>query len=549
MSSQPNPGSVRGLLRDGWSHHRIRVILAGLAGATAVLSGIIQIVSYIFPAVATFPQLWQHATDLVGRIAPWLGSALESDVTKYAMVTVLSATLGFAIWRVRKPLIETARRAPKSAKRVAEVAMAMGLIVLALVGLLSLLPHSPLPSTPAPPTTADECLVVWPSRSSCPTGTASVSPSAHLKPTGNGTSTVTPDSRLGATNTPGTNPSPTITPTATPPGGTPQPTSTPLSGALQWSFPTPTYITSSPTVAGGTVYEGTMGGHLYAVDQSTGANKWDFYVGNSAQQILSTPAVANGVVYFGCQDGYLYAVYAASGALDWKYLTAGHVMSSPSIMNGLVYFGSNDGRVYALDATSGQAKWVIAAPGFQVQTSPLVQNGIVYETGVGSASYVFALNASTGAQIWSWSTSAGVNPSGLALANGILYVGADDGNLYAIDASSGAEKWSYQTGKAVQSTPLVASGVVFFGSWDDNLYAVDAVTGTLRWRYTADNAIVSCPVIGGNTLYVASYNTIYAINLSTHAPIWTYPGGGSSPVLVNGVVYVGGVQSINALAA
>ena len=32
-----------------------------------------------------------------------------------------------------------------------------------------------------------------------------------------------------------------------------------------------------------------------------------------------------------------------------------------------------------------------------------------------------------------------------AVANGVVYVGSDDGNVYALNAATGAELWSYTT--------------------------------------------------------------------------------------------------------
>jgi outer membrane protein assembly factor BamB len=62
-----------------------------------------------------------------------------------------------------------------------------------------------------------------------------------------------------------------------------------------------------------------------------------------------------------------------------------------------------------------------------------------------------------------------VNPP--AVANGIMYVGADDHNVYALNATTGAKLWSYSTGGAVQSSPAVANGVLYIGSTDNKVYA------------------------------------------------------------------------------
>jgi outer membrane protein assembly factor BamB len=59
------------------------------------------------------------------------------------------------------------------------------------------------------------------------------------------------------------------------------------------------------------------------------------------------------------------------------------------------------------------------------------------------------------------------------VANGVVYVGSDDHKMYALDASTGNELWSYNTGDEVTSSPAVVNGELYFGSGDGNIYAFD----------------------------------------------------------------------------
>ena len=51
-----------------------------------------------------------------------------------------------------------------------------------------------------------------------------------------------------------------------------------------------------------------------------------------------------------------------------------------------------------------------------------------------------------------------------AVANGVVYFGSKDNNLYALNAGTGLLLWKYTTGGEVFSSPAVANGVVYFGS-------------------------------------------------------------------------------------
>ena len=43
--------------------------------------------------------------------------------------------------------------------------------------------------------------------------------------------------------------------------------------------------------------------------------------------------------------------------------------------------------------------------------------------------------------------------------------------MYALNANTGAKLWSYATGTDVVSSPAVANGVVYMGSKDGKVYA------------------------------------------------------------------------------
>jgi PQQ-like domain len=57
------------------------------------------------------------------------------------------------------------------------------------------------------------------------------------------------------------------------------------------------------------------------------------------------------------------------------------------------------------------------------------------------------------------------------VADGVVFVGSLDHRIYALNASNGTLIWSYTTGDLVVSSPAVADGVVYLGSWDHKVYA------------------------------------------------------------------------------
>jgi len=66
-------------------------------------------------------------------------------------------------------------------------------------------------------------------------------------------------------------------------------------------------------------------------------------------QVRSSLALAENTLYYGCDDGHVYALDATSGAERWKFKTEGPVASSPWLSDGALYVGSEDGFIYALE--------------------------------------------------------------------------------------------------------------------------------------------------------------------------------------------------------
>ncbi len=305
---------------------------------------------------------------------------------------------------------------------------------------------------------------------------------------------------------------------------------------LDWAVSTGTIGLSSPAVANGIVYVGSLDHNLYAINATTGKMLWTVTTGD---QIYSSPAVSKGIVYVGSFDSNLYAVNATTGKVLWKVKMGASIFPSPVVTKDVIYIGCYDKNLYAINATTGKTLW--AAPTKAgIESSAAVANGIVY---VGSKDYnLYAIEASTGRVVWNAPTDYEIFSSP-AVANGIVYVGSKDFKFYAFDAATGRTRWVLKTGNFVNSSPAVANGIVYIGSKDAKLYAFDATTGKIIWTLRAGSEVASSAAIANGVLYVGSWDhNFYALNAATGAILWkTSTGDGieSSPAVVNGVVYVG----------
>jgi outer membrane protein assembly factor BamB len=106
--------------------------------------------------------------------------------------------------------------------------------------------------------------------------------------------------------------------------------------------------------------------------------------------------------------------------------------------------------------------------------------------------------------LWNFTTGGNVTSSP-AIANGVVYIGSADNQVYALDSSKGKLLWNYTVGE-VSSSPIVANGLVFVGSNDGKFYALEAMTGNCVWSYATGGMVVSSPAIANNIVYVGSYD-------------------------------------------
>ena len=111
----------------------------------------------------------------------------------------------------------------------------------------------------------------------------------------------------------------------------------------------------------------------------------------------------------------------------------------------------------------------------EIESTPVVEDGVVYTDAYDGM--VYALDASTGASVWNYSTG---NDTGLfsspAFVGGVLYFcSVGGGTIYALNASNGASIWNYQTQGIINCSPAIANGVLYVASWDGNLYALSCI--------------------------------------------------------------------------
>ena len=126
-----------------------------------------------------------------------------------------------------------------------------------------------------------------------------------------------------------------------------------------------------PTFADGKLYLISTDGKIEALDAATGKEVWEqsTRVGSGIwpfkhkkpgpdARYAGGPTVLGNLLVVGTLDGHVYGMDATSGKQLWSATVDDEVVSPPAIDASTVFVRTNSGYVYAFDANSGERKWL-----------------------------------------------------------------------------------------------------------------------------------------------------------------------------------------------
>jgi outer membrane protein assembly factor BamB/N-acetylneuraminic acid mutarotase len=229
---------------------------------------------------------------------------------------------------------------------------------------------------------------------------------------------------------------------------------------------------------------------------------------------------------------------------------------SVAFQNNVVHDGSDPASPLVPPLTM---KWRrnFSATGVSLISYPLIAQGRVFvTTSTGYTSHVqklMALDAVTGATIWSANVNSDYPFANAAYDSGKVFVVNYHGTVKAFDAATGAMLWSIVLpgGGVFTSPPTAVNGIVYTGGtaispvFDGIVYAVNETNGALLWTmgvlYGGDH---SSPAVSQGKVFVSYADAdSYAFNAVTGQQVWSYltcgsGSGGTNPVVHAGQIYV-----------
>ncbi len=92
-----------------------------------------------------------------------------------------------------------------------------------------------------------------------------------------------------------------------------------------------------------------------------------------------------------------------------------------------------------------------------------------------------------------------------SFADGRVYIGTDNGTVYALDAKTGRQYWSFKADAGVRNVTIAGMAAIF-GDQKANVYAVNGSSGELIWKVKVDDhsraLITGAPKVFNNRLYI-----------------------------------------------
>jgi outer membrane protein assembly factor BamB len=240
-------------------------------------------------------------------------------------------------------------------------------------------------------------------------------------------------------------------------------------------------IVGGVIVAQGKAFLGASNGIVYALPAAGGFEAWTekwkaVWTFQTGSKIWSTPAVAGDTVFIGTFGKKLYALNADNGTEKWHFTTEGAIVATPVVDGNTVYIGSFDRYLYALDTATGSLKWKFQADNW-FWAKPVVNNGVIYVGNLDGKLYV--LKADTGEKVTELDLNSPISSS-LVLVGDSVVVATEAGIVYVVDTANNEKKELASLGEKVFASLSAGQGSVFVHTAKDALYAVDAATGALR---------------------------------------------------------------------
>lgn len=164
-----------------------------------------------------------------------------------------------------------------------------------------------------------------------------------------------------------------------------------------------------------------------------------------------------------------------------------------------------------------ESGFTVRLPSGAPLTTPAVYRDRVYVSGGFRSKEFYAIEAKSGKPAWGIALDDD-GPSSPACRDDICVFGTESCTLFAVNANTGALLWSWWLGDPMTSSPAIANGRVFASypatahgdkptppNASHVIAAFELTTGRILWQKWLDSDVMSAPVVTGGFVYLATF--------------------------------------------
>jgi outer membrane protein assembly factor BamB len=154
---------------------------------------------------------------------------------------------------------------------------------------------------------------------------------------------------------------------------------------------------------------------------------------------------------------------------------------------------------------------------------------------------IHAVDKATGDVRWTAESEAAIWGAP-AFADGVVFYGDLNGNVFAVDGDSGSELWNQSFASYMVAAPVVKDGVVFVSTAGlletepeervGSLVALDAATGDELWREPTPSPLYTTPVFIQDSIVIAFINqdilNLVVYDTEDYSELWTFQPASAS---------------------
>ncbi len=253
----------------------------------------------------------------------------------------------------------------------------------------------------------------------------------------------------------------------------------PGSPTLLWEVPLAERVTAAPLMTGKIVVVGTAAGQVHGL--AGGGVVWTYPLEGDEPigAITSAPSFGDGVIYLAAGSEMIGLREDGSEVCRGSVSAGGNVTGSPMITGGLTLVQTEAGLVRVDPGKCGPG---LPDPGTPRDQPPAFANGVVYSV-QGQVIFTFEPGTLTGDVVnaagddtvgyWPAVFEAGSAITGQpTVADGVLYLGTQAGDVYAVDAETGEEIWVFHAGSKIEGSPAPIAGAVLVITADGEVIAI-----------------------------------------------------------------------------